>query len=182
MKRPLAIVIPIALLILINACNLDTAALPKYSTAQWTAIAQTQQAMGRTDTERIRLWMNKAPTDIDKFDLLEQGLVGKYEVTGISFPTDYYFEVDMNCTCASGSNCCDPQRMFFLTMQMLADSQAQILAEVPATVQYLDLVCFDHQRPFYAMYVPWQKVKDFLNQPAPDVNSLISSVGGRSMP
>jgi hypothetical protein len=183
MKRSLVIVLPLALLVLISACNMmDNARLPKYSTAQWTAIAMTQQTMGQSKTDRIKLWMNKAPTDINKFDLLEQGLVGKYELMSVSFPTDYYFEVDMNCTCATGSNCCDPERMFFLTVQKLAASQAQILAEVPATVQYLDVVCYDRQMPFYAIYAPWQQVKDFLSLPAPDVNNLIGSISGRSMP
>jgi|WetSurMetagenome_2_1015567.scaffolds.fasta_scaffold399978_2 hypothetical protein len=183
MKRPLMIIFPIALLILINACNNGT--LPKYSPEQWTAIAKTQQVMGQSKTERIKRWLSKMPTDFDKFDLLEQGLVGKYEVTGVGFPTDYYFEVDMNCECTSGSSCCDPERMFFLIIQNMAASQAQILADVPTSVQYLDVVCLDHNIAFYAMYAPWDKVKNFLSDPAPDatdVTDLISNITRKSMP
>jgi hypothetical protein len=170
------------IILAIQGGNLYFRDLPSYSSDQWTAINSTQQAMDPSKTERIEHWLNKASTDFDKSDLLKQGLVGKYEIMSVSFPTDYYLEVDMNCECASGSNCCDPEEMFVLTIDMLTAAQSEIVPEVPATVQYLDVVCFDHKRVFYAMYASWDKVKEYLNQQNPDVNSLIASVRRRSLP
>ena len=168
MKRPLIIVIPIALLVLINACNMSSGALPKYSPEQWTAIAQTQQVMGQPGADRIKNWLNAVPFDYDKFDALEESLVGKYEVIGVAFPAvestndSYYFEVDMNCECASGSNCCVPERMLSLSLEKMSRARDQIIAEVPGSVKYLDVVCHDHKLAFMAMYIPWDTVKSFL--------------------
>jgi len=163
MKRSLILVIPIALLVFINACNMSSGALPKYSPEQWTAIAQTQQVMGQPGADRIKNWLNAAPTDYDKFDALEENLVGKYDVMGVAFPNDnYYLQVDMNCECASGSNCCVPEHMLSLALEKMSKSRDQIIAEVPGTVKYLDVVCHDHKFAFAAMYAPWDTVKSFL--------------------
>jgi hypothetical protein len=163
MKRSFIIVIPIVLLVLVNACNMSSGALPKYSPEQWTAIAVTQQVMGKTQNEKILYWLNAVPTDYDKFDALEENLVGKYSVMGVAFPSDgYYFEVDMNCECASGSACCVPEHMLLLSLMKMSRSRDQVLAEVPGTAKYLDVVCHDHNFPFMAMYAPWDTVKSFL--------------------
>jgi hypothetical protein len=163
MKRSSIIVIPIVLLVLINACNMSSGALPKYSPEQWTAIAQTQQVMAQPRDEQLKYWLSAAPTNYDKFDALEESLVGKYDVMGVTFPNDqYYFQVDMDCQCASGSACCVPERMLLLTLRRMAQSRDQILAVVPGTVKYLDVVCHDHKFAFMAMYAPWDTVKSFL--------------------
>jgi hypothetical protein len=156
----LGMMILVLLVVLIFGFSLS--AVPQFTSTQWTAIAQTQQVMASTSNDRIKYWLNAVPTDFDKFDELERSLVGKYEVIGVSFPTDNYFEIDMNCECATGSACCVPERMFLLTLQKMARSQDQILAAVPENIEYLDVVFFDHNRAFYAMYAPWDTVKKFL--------------------
>jgi hypothetical protein len=155
--------------------NFNMDALPPYSDAQWTAIASTQQVMARPQNERIRYVLNSTPPDT-----LEEEL-GQYQVTNVGFPTDYYFEVSMNCECNSGSGCCYPGIMFNIIMDRMASSRDQILGEVPTTVSYLDVVCFDHNRAFYTMYAPWDKVKGFLSGTT-TASELSSSVTWRSMP
>jgi hypothetical protein len=55
-------------------------------------------------------------------------------------------------------------------------SKNQILAEVPDTVQYMDVVCLNSTFPFAAVYAPWDQVKGFLNGvvSAKDLKSTIS--------
>ena len=159
MKRSLIIVIPLLFLVLLNAC--DTSNLPPFSPSQWAAIELTQQVMSRPDSEKIKGWLN-TPIDYDKFDTLEKELIGYYDVTGVGFPKDTFFEIYLNCTCDSGSACCDPKRMFLITLLRINQSGGQILAEVPDTIQEMDVVCLNNTVAFAAVYVPWEKVKVFL--------------------
>ena len=181
MKRSFILVIPIALLVLINACNMSSGALPKYSPEQWTAIAQTQQVMGQPGADRIKNWLNAVPFDYDKIDALEESLVGKYDVTGVGFPQGKtFFEVGMNCECTSGSGCCVPEHMFVLTVQKISRARDQILAEVPPDVKYMDVVCYDHKFAFATMYAPWDTVKSFLLEQI-SASELSSQITKRKM-
>ncbi len=72
---------------------------------------------------------------------LEKELVGYFDVTNVGFPKDTYFEIYLNCTCDSGTDCCDPERMFVIALLKVSRSQNQILAQVPETVQDFDVVC-----------------------------------------
>ncbi len=178
MKRALVIVIPIALLILINAC--DSTSVPAFSNPQWTAIAQTQQVMGKTQNDKILNWLRGVPTNYTNIDALEESLVGKYEIMSVKFPNDNnYFEVDVNCECKSGSNCCLKERMFLSAIQKMAyplEIRDQVLAEVPGNVKFLDVVCHDHTFAFMAGYAPWDVVKGFLlgQYQASDLSSQIT--------
>jgi hypothetical protein len=160
MKRSLVIIIPLLLLVLLNAC--DTDRLPPFSPTQWAAIAQTQQVMSRPESEKIMFWLNSVPYNDDKFTALEKEMIGYYDVTNVGFPKETYFEIFLNCKCDSGSDCCDPERMFLITLQKISRSQYQILAEVPETVLDFDVVCLNNNRPFAAVYAPWNMVKTFL--------------------
>jgi hypothetical protein len=162
MKRPLIIVIPIVLLVLINACESDR--LPQFSPTQWAAIAKTQQVTALPENDRLKYWLNAQPVDYDSIDSLEESLVGQYKITSVDYPNLYYLEVYMNCECVSGSSCCNPEHMLVLTLQRMNNPaiQEQILAQVDKSVQYMNLVCTDRNVPFALMTVPWDKVKDFL--------------------
>ncbi len=160
MKRSLIIVVPLLLLAILNACSAN-GALPPYSSEQWTAIAQTQQVMARPDTDKIKLWLN-SPNSYDKFDALEKVLVGNYDVYAVVFQNGTFFQIVLNCTCDSGSNCCDPERMFLITLMKIDPYKNQILAEVPDTVQAMDLVCLNNTAAFAKVSAPWEKVKTFL--------------------
>lgn len=160
MKRSLIILIPLLLLAVLNACSAN-GALPPYSSEQWTAIAITQQVMSRPDTDKIKLWLN-SPLDYDKFDALEKAFVGNYDVSAVVFQNGTFFQIIMNCTCNSGSTCCDPEHMFVITLVKIDQYKNQILAEVPDTVQAMDLVCLNNTAAFAKVSAPWEKVKTFL--------------------
>jgi hypothetical protein len=182
MKRSLIIIVPLLLLAILNACS-SNGALPPYSNEQWTAIASTQQVMARPESEKIKFWLNSVPYNDDKFTALEKELIGYYDVTNVGFPKETYFEIFLNCTCDSGSNCCDPERMFMIALQKISRSQHQILAEVPDTVLDFDVVCLNNTLPFAAVYAPWNMVKTFLT--TTDVVSareLKSNISVRGIP
>jgi hypothetical protein len=160
MKRSLIIVIPLLLLAILNACSAN-GALPPYSSEQWTAIAKTQVMMSRPDTDKIKLWLN-SPVDYDKFDALEKELVGNYDVSAVVFQNGTFFQIILNCSCDSGSACCDPERMFLITLVKINQHKNQILAEIPDTVQAMDLVCLNNTAAFAKVSAPWEKVKTFL--------------------
>src|SRR5512145_2848183 len=127
MKRTFVIVIPLILLILLNAC--DTDRLPPLSQRQMDAIAKTLQVTEMPQSQRVRNLLNNR-LDFDRFDQLEDSFVGKYEVIGVDFPYGTYFQVNMNCHCVDGSKCCDPRRMFLITVQRMSLAKDQILADV----------------------------------------------------
>jgi hypothetical protein len=180
MKRVLVIVIPLLLLVLLNAC--DTGRLPPLSQRQLESIQATLQVTAMPQSQRVQNLLNNR-LDYDKFDQLEDSLVGKYEVIGVDFPYGTYFQVNMNCQCAEGSKCCDPRRMFFVAVERMSLAKDQILADVPPTVQNMDVVCYNNNLAFAVMIVPWQKVKDFLNNPHASAADLSAAVSPpRSMP
>jgi hypothetical protein len=153
-----------------------TVTIQEYSDAQWTAIAQTQQVMEQPLEEKIKNWFNSPPFDYNIFNPSAQ-----YEIIGVSFPKDYYFQVDVNCECVSGSNCCDPEKMFVFTLQRLGKYKEQILPVIASTVKYMNVVCYDHNRAFAVIYAPWEKVEAFLNGEI-SASELASSVSQRSIP
>jgi hypothetical protein len=173
MKRLLVIIIPLLLLILLNAC--DTDRLPPLSQRQMAAIQQTLQVTAMPQSLRVMNLLNNR-LDYDKFDQLEDNLFGKYDVIGVDFPYGTYFQVNMNCQCADGSKCCEPRLMFFTAVQRISQARDQILADVPQTVQNLDVVCYNNNYAFAVIMAPWQTVKDFLNNPQANAADLSSSV------
>jgi hypothetical protein len=180
MKRSLIIVVPLLLLAILNACSANIGALPPYSSDQWTAIAKTQQVMTWPDTEKIKLWLN-TPIDYDKFDQLEGQLVGSYDVSAVVFQNGTFFQIILNCRCGSGSACCDPERMFLITLTKINQYKNQILAEIPDTVQAMDLVCLNNTAAFAKVSAPWEKIKTFLTTTdvvsAQELKSTISVQG-----
>jgi hypothetical protein len=182
MKRSFVIVIPLLLLILLNACDINRGALPPYSNAQWTAIAKTQQVMAQPHNERIRNLLNRT-LDYDRFSQFEEKVVGNYDITGVDFPYGTYFQIHMNCQCIDGSSCCDRRRMFFVAVWRMYLSKYEILVDVPDTVQNLDVVCYNNTAPFAVVEAPWGLVKDFLYENrGVSASDLASSVTSRKMP
>jgi hypothetical protein len=160
MKRSLVIVIPLFLLVLLNAC--DTGRLPPLSQRQLAAIQQTLQVTAMPQSQRVQNLLNNR-LNIDRFDQLEESLVGKYDVIAVDFPYGTYFQVNMNCQCTDGSKCCDPRHMFFITVERMSLARDQILADVPGSVQNFDVVCYNNNLAFAVMIAPWDKVRGFLN-------------------
>jgi hypothetical protein len=52
--------------------------------------------------------------------------------------------------------------MFLITLVKINQHKNQILAEVPDTVQAMDLVCLNNTAAFAKVSAPWEKVKTFL--------------------
>src|SRR5512139_2340342 len=160
MKRSLIIVVPLLFLVLLNAC--DTGNLPPFSPSQWAAIELTQQATAMPQSQRIKNLLNNT-LNFDRFSQLEEKVVGTYDVTGVDFPYGTYFQVHMNCQCAEGSTCCDRRRMFLIVVWRLSLSKNEILADMPDTVQLMNVVCYNNNSPFAVEEAPWETVKGFLN-------------------
>ena len=179
MKRSHVIVIPLFLLVLLNAC--DSGRLPPLSQRQLESIQATLQVTAMPQSQRIQNLMNNR-LNVGRLDQLEESLVGKYDVIGVDFPYGTYFQVNMNCQCAEGSKCCDPRRMFYVAVLRMSQAKDQILADVPSTVQNLDVVCYDHNFAFSVVIAPWDKVREFLNGTisAADLSASISPP--RAMP
>ena len=121
--------------------------------------------------------------NFDRFSQLEEKVVGTYDVTGVDFPYGTYFQVHMNCQCAEGSTCCDRRRMFLIVVWRLSLSKNEILADMPDTVQLMNVVCYNNNSPFAVEEAPWETVKGFLNgDPNVSAADLSSSVTSRKIP
>jgi hypothetical protein len=164
MKRSL-VLIPLILLVLLNAC--DTGRLPPFSAPQWTAIAATQEVMLRSQAANIKSWLNP---QLDGNDQLEQAFVANYQVFDVTFQPNYetpdQLQVSMNCQCVTGSSCCTSERMFVVALSKMVRSRDAILATVPATVQWMLLICYDSStqptREIGRKVVHWKEVEEFL--------------------
>jgi len=178
MKRAFLIVIPLFMLVLLNACDSDR--LPQFSPQQWAAIQATLQVTKMPQSLRIMNLMNQTLV-FDRFSQLEATVVGTYDVTGVDFPYGTYFQVNLNCHCTDGSGCCDQRRMFLIAVWRISLSRDQILVDVPPTIQNLDVVCYNNTVPFSVVEAPWKTVKEFLIGEA-TAQQLSDSVTPRKIP
>jgi hypothetical protein len=150
------------LLVLLNACNVGTA-VPQLSSAQWTAIVQTQEAMRLAPEQTIKNLINATPASLDDFEVLENALVGTYLVKDVTLPSPEYLQVEVLCQCASNSPCCNPDHIFVVILQKISESRDLVVPNVRSTVQWLVLVCYDGQMNRVGLrYVRWDRIKAFL--------------------
>ncbi len=169
MKRFLFI-IPIFLLMLLNACGNMTPTVPNDI---GTAVGQTQTAVMWTptitptpdpDESKIVEWLND---DLAKADPLEQTLDAKYQVLDIRFPAtangiSTVFRVDLRCECSTNMNCCVPERMFVVVIGAMKNRADKIIEQVPASVTEVQVVCYNHTAQLRVIGAWWSDVKDFL--------------------
>ena len=167
MKR-VFFVVPIVLLLLLNACAGDiTAIAPPVGTA----VAETQTASIWTPTisptpdpneSKIVEWLN---AELSNADALEQTLDARYQVVDVSFPPvnglATSIRVDIRCECATNGQCCIPERMFVVTMGSLKKRTDKIVEQVPGTVNELKVVCYDHVTQVGVMSASWMDVKSY---------------------
>lgn len=171
MKRPFVIIIPILLLVLLNACGNTTAQI---TTAEGTAVGQTQTAAMWTVTisptidpneSKMVEWLND---DLSKVDPLERTLDANYRVVGLTFPAQNgiaaVFRLDVRCECATYNQCCNPERMFVVILNLMRERGDKITDQVPATVSWMNLVCYDRLNQIAVVSAPWQYVRSYLLQ------------------
>jgi len=168
MKRVL-FVVPIVLLILLNACIGDVTAI---APPVGTAVGETQTASVWTPTisptpdpneSKIVEWLN---AELSNADALEQTLDARYQVVDVSFPVvnglASVIRMDVRCECATNGQCCTPERTFVVTVGSLKKRSEKILEQVPGTVNELRVVCYDHLTQVGVMSASWMDVKSYL--------------------
>ena len=168
MKRVL-FVVPIILLVILNACATDVSAV---APPVGTAVGETQTAAVWTPTisptpdpneSKIVEWLN---AELSNADALEQTVDAKYQVVDVSFPavngTATTIRVDVRCECARNGQCCIPERTFVVTVASLKKRADKILEQVPGTVSELQVVCYDHLTEVGAISVSWADARGYL--------------------
>ncbi|HJS18180.1 MAG TPA: hypothetical protein VJ785_05505 [Anaerolineales bacterium] len=174
------IIIPLVLLISLNAC-VDSTPTP-IPTAVGTAVASTQTAAMWTPTntptpthipneQQIVNWLNEPLRNADQIstgiDQLGQTIDAKYLFLDVEFQMEdgvtTIFRVDVRCECAINDQCCVPERMFVVTMIKMYPYRGQIAGEVPGTIREMSVLCYNSTVAFAEMSAPWQDVIGFLN-------------------
>jgi hypothetical protein len=169
MRRLLPIV-PIFLLILLNACANPASAIPPDI---GTAVGQTQTAAMWTPTitstpdpneAKIVEWLNE---ELSAADPLEKTLDANYLARNVSFPPasgslSTVFLVEIRCECAVNTQCCIPERMFVVAMGAMKKRAEKIIEQVPGNVSEVKVVCYDHGIQIAVMSAWWTHVKGYL--------------------
>jgi hypothetical protein len=181
MKR-LLVLIPSVLFVILNACS-DPNSLPaQISNPQWTEIAFRQTALSWTPTisptpmyvtEEARIFSDlnngiEALEASTKFDQLEHTIGATYQLIHIKFlpenNTATELQLDINCECMTpNSKCCTPQRTLVATIMAMNSYPYNITADVPPSIDTLDIRCIQNNKVIGEMFAPWQDVKNFLN-------------------
>jgi hypothetical protein len=171
MKRLLPF-FPVLALIFLNACgNTDPQTVPD---PMKTAVVQSLTATMWTPTitptldpnePRILEWLNAGLPS----DQLEATLDTKYQVVDVTFPivpgsSSTVFRIDVRCQCATGNQCCVPERMFVVTMWSMKQQADKIIEQVPDSTSQVKVVCFDHVVQIGVMAATWADVKDYLRE------------------
>lgn len=170
MKRLLAI-LPIFLLILLNACA--DASASAIAPDIGTKVAQTQTASMWTPTitpipdpnePKIVEWLNEG---LSAADPLERSLVANYQARDVFFPAaagspPTVFRVDIRCDCAFSTQCCVPEQMFVLTMLAMKNRTDKIIEQVPNSVSEVKVVCFNHEVQFAVLAASWSDARGYL--------------------
>lgn len=168
MKRLLPF-IPIFFLLLFNSC---TGADPGIPVDVGTAVANTQTAVMWTPTLTPTLDPNE-PKILELVnaglpsDPLEITLDARYQAVDVFFTylsgsSSPIFRIDIRCECATGSQCCVPERMFVVTMWAMKESPNKIIEQVPGNASQVKVVCFDHTNQIGVMAASWADVRDYL--------------------
>jgi hypothetical protein len=173
MKRFL-VVIPLILLILMNACssdptNADIATFVAQQTATlWTPTVgpiATPDIGGSQIVAYLNSALRAAETSTP-LDELEQNMSARYQVRDVTFPQEKdgtsTFLVETNCECAANGQCCSYEQTFVKTMRAMYANSNQIIPLVPGQVKYMNVYCYDHASQYVVMHVLWSDVKEFL--------------------
>jgi hypothetical protein len=168
MKRYL-LIIPILLLVLLNACGSGTEPNSATQTAiLWTATPSPTPMYApnafailqilNVEIERIEL--------LDDISWLEHMIGADYQVPNVLFQFDNgiatVYQVNTHCECTDGDPCCSPERTFVVTMMVMKARQADIVPLVPGTVMSMEVWCYADDNRQAIMSAPWYDTKNFL--------------------
>lgn len=173
MKR-FYIVIPLILLILLNACG--SPGMPPEGGIYVTYTPTIQpDAMYAYESSIIFSYLNnqiESKEFTTEFDRLEHIIGANYQVVNVSFPLNpnngtLLFHVETRCECNLNSGCCSPTRTFIVTLMAMDENPNQyvndpIITMVPQPVNYLEVWTYDHMERNDEIYVPWTEVQRFL--------------------
>ena len=171
LKRFLPI-IPIFLLLLVNACGDITASI---SAAEWTAVWVTQTACLWTPTSsptpdpnesNIVYWLNM---EFLAANPLEQTLDARFMAVDASFPSQPgasfpIFRLVLRCTCGTNAQCCTAERGFVVAINAMQVHAGEIIKEVPGGTSHVEVVCFNQLTRIGAMTATWLDVQAYLLQ------------------
>jgi hypothetical protein len=168
LKRPF-VLIPILLLILLNACgNGDVPNSATQTAAMWTITPSPTPIYApnafailqvlNTEMERIEL--------MDEISWLEHMIGADYQVSNVLFQyegsTATVFQVNTQCECKDGDPCCNPEHTFVETMRVMKIQESVIVSQVPGTVTGMEVWCYDQDNKQAVMSAPWNYTKSFL--------------------
>ena len=172
MKRFLPTV-PLFLFLLLTACGNHPVDI---SSAQWTAVWQTQTATAWTPTvtrppdpneSKIVDWLNEELSSEDTE--LERMVDADYQVQDVLFPpasdnSYLVFRVDIRCQCPLNTQCCMPERMFVAALLAMKARADKITQEVPGNVSEVKVVCFKDGVRIGVIASQWKDAKAFLGK------------------
>jgi hypothetical protein len=108
-------------------------------------------------------------------DQLEDVIGSDLHILDVQFPLAgngpaVNFQVYARCECATDSQCCTPEHMFVLTLRNLYMAVQPYLypqvylaqGQAPSSIEELQVLCYDHNRPMATMVAPWSAVQSFL--------------------
>jgi hypothetical protein len=170
----LLLFIPLAVLFLSNSCDVMPPIPPDLVA---TAIEETQIALTRaaaptpTPNPNIPIMINWLNNDLSTVSPLGRTMDAEYHVTNVSFPSTkngagLIFRVDVGCICMNGHECCLPERTFVVILEAMHRNRTSALAQVPAGVNEVMVVCSNHQTraQIGAITASWQDVDGYLRE------------------
>ena len=173
MKRLLAI-IPVTLLIFINACGIDESPV---TSGVGTAVALTQTATMWTPTP-----ITPSPTPqpnqaviVDALngalrgaDPLEEAIDAKFRVADVGFdangnpPLLITLRIHIECEWIIRSSC-TTERAFVVLIHAFEnkDVRKQVVEQIPTTIEFVQIDAFDHMVKVGSLAIRWQDVLAF---------------------
>lgn len=170
MKR-LLLFIPVAFVFFVNSCSLANTP-PTISPAQWDIMRQTETAEAWTavptgtfnpNISSMVTWLNGEL--VSSANALGSTMDAKYSVTNIKFEnhSPMTFRINVNCICMNNADCCIPERTFVVILDALKRNSSTTLAQVPADVSQVMVVCFDRgNAQIGAVSASWPTVQGYL--------------------
>jgi hypothetical protein len=193
-KRSL-ILIPIILLVIINACQPSDPTNTVHQADTANAIASLTATnmppsipTATPDSNTMVIYLNSQPTEefTVRLGQLEDTMGASYKFLNVEFlPTEgtkTIFQVDVGCHCARNGRCCSRQRGFVYTMLKMKPYANYFGTAVPSTIMYMNVVTFDDERPLPGISVDWVNVLSFLQTSGMDGNRFGFQITAAPMP
>jgi hypothetical protein len=173
MKR-LLVVIPVSLLFLINACDVNP---PPVSAETWTLVALTQTATMWTPTP-VTPSPTASPNQAIIVDALNGALRGadplgealdaKFHVADVGFdangnpPILITLRIHVECEWIIRSSCTTERAFVVLIHAFEKDGvRKKVVEQIPTTIEFVQIDAFDHMARIGSLAIRWQDVLSF---------------------